>query len=176
MDNLRERADDRRVPPRPRYVVPVTADMLALIARALAPEHVREIRELCRVGPEAALSLSLAASRGAYAALSPDGKPLFLMGVEGAGLLGRTALVWMLAGGAARRHPARVLRSAKWGMERAFSVSGAATLMQFIPAWYTVGLAFARRLGFSLAPLPGRSGIYVARAERADAPPDYSGA
>lgn len=154
---------------RPDGVVPVTPEMGRDLVRRLAPEHVREVAEVSRLDPAAAVDLSLAVSREAYAVLSPGGEVLFLMGVEAAGSLTATALVWMLAAPEARRHPARLLRAARWGLERAFAITGAEALEQYIPEWYAVGLRFAERLGFVMRPAGGGGGtLWRITLERRD--------
>lgn len=143
---------------RPDGVRPATPELARRLARRLAPEHVREVGDVSRLPAGTALELSLAVSREAYAVLSPGGEVLFLMGVEEAGNLTAAALVWMLASTEARRHPARMLRAARWGLERAFEVTGAEALEQYIPGWYAAGLRFVRRLGFRARPVGGAGG------------------
>ncbi len=136
---------------RPRHVVPATAEMAVFISENLQAEHRREILAGGVYGPAEALAASQAASLEAYAYV-PDGRPLFIMGVEPASPITGGAVVWMLSGNGMERRPGGVLRTAKWGVARAFRVTGAAYLEQRIPVWYTTGLRFVERLGFALSP------------------------
>ncbi len=135
---------------RPRYVVPATAEMAKYLAANLQADHRREIRACGVYAPEEALTASLTASLEAYAYV-PDGRLLFMMGVEPASPLTGGAVVWMLSGNGMERRPGGVLRVAKWGVHRAFAVTGAEYLEQRIPAWYGTGLRFVERLGFRLS-------------------------
>lgn len=143
----------------PRGVVPATPELAHRLADRLADAHVREIWETGGLFPRDALALSLASSREAYA-YAPRGEPLFMMGVEPRGLLTDGAVVWMLAADSAAARPAGLLRAARWGMARAFRVTGAFRLQQRIPDWYRTGLRFALRMGFALSPAEerGRNG------------------
>lgn len=146
--------------PPPRGVVPATAGMAARLAAGLSRDHRREIRDTSGMPPEAAVLASLAASVEAYG-FAPREKVLFMMGVEPAGLLTSGAMLWMLAAEREPGHAAGMLRAARWGVARAFAVTGAGRLEQYIPEWYTAGLRFVKRLGFVAAPvtLPARSGV-----------------
>lgn len=139
----------------PRGVVPATPELAGRLAASLSPDHVREVRDAAGLPPYAAVSLSLAASIEAYAYV-PDGDVVLMMGVEEAGVLTGAAMVWMLATERVAVRPSGVLRAARWGVARAFAVTGADALEQYIPAWYRAGLRFALRLGFELSPEPRR--------------------
>lgn len=140
---------------RPRGVVPATAAMARDLGRRLSADHLRELADTCGLPAGQALALSLAGSAEAYALLAPDGERAeFLMGVEAASPITGSALVWMLGSDAVRRRPAAVLRTARWGLGRAFLAAGALRLEQYIPDWYRTGLRFARRLGFVVIPPP----------------------
>lgn len=151
----------------PRGLRPAERADAARLAAVLSTDHVREVLDTTGMEPAAALELSLSASLEAWSYL-PDGAgaPVFMMGVETAGCLTRSAMPWMLAGGGVTACPRAILRVARWGLGRAFAVSGAERLEQYIPAWYRTGLTFALRLGFGLAPtaLRGRSGGPLWRA------------
>ncbi|MCC8190790.1 MAG: hypothetical protein LIP77_09195 [Planctomycetes bacterium] len=136
----------------PRGIVPATPGLADDLARHLSPDHLREVAETAGLTPRAALRLSLDASLEAYALLDDDGGVRFMLGVETPGLLTGGALVWMLAAASAARRPAALVRAATWGLDRAFAVTGAWWVEQFIPEWYVTGLRFARRLGFRLEP------------------------
>lgn len=140
-------------------LTPALADELAA---ALAPEHVREIRELAGLDPRTALRLSLNVSLLACAALDCAGKPVFAIGVEPAGALTGTAQVWMVGTPAIPAHARTVLRAARRGLEAAFRATGAVRLEQYIPVWYATGLRFAKRLGFRSG--TGKGGYSGARA------------
>ncbi len=132
----------------PDGIAPLTPALADEAAARLAPEHVREIRELSGLSPAAALRLSLAASRLAYAVRDGAGETIFLIGVERPGLITGGAQVWMVGTRAMAAHARTVLRCARWGLRRAFAATGAERFEQYIPAWYETGLRFARRLGF----------------------------
>lgn len=153
-------ASRRDGPPPPRGVVPATVGMAAELAAGLSRDHRREIRDTSGLPPEAALLASLAVSALAYG-FAPRGKVLFMMGVEPAGLLTSGAMLWMLATEQAPGHAAGMLRAARWGVAKAFAITGAERLEQYIPEWYAAGLRFVQRLGFVAAPgtLPSRSGV-----------------
>lgn len=144
MDSRRER------------LVPATAALADSLARTLSPDHRREIAATCGGDPGDALANSLACSLEAYALLDAAGRPVFLMGVEEASPCTRGAMVWMLATEDIVRHAPATLRAVRWGLARAFAVSGADWLEQFIPAWYRTGLRFAARLGFGTLSGGGR--------------------
>lgn len=152
---------------RPRNLAPATRADAARLAASLSANHIREVLDTTGLSPGAALELSLSASLEAWS-YRPEGAraPVFMMGVEAAGRLTGSAMPWMLAGDGVGVRPRAVLRAARWGVGRAFAVSGAERLEQYIPAWYRTGLAFALRLGFGLAPtsLRGRSGGPLWRA------------
>ena len=144
---------------RPDFVIPATPDHAEALAARLAGDHAREVREVARLDPREGLRLSLAASLEAYAALgAPEASPLFMMGVCRPGLLTGTAMLWMLGAEGAGRHPVRILRAARWGIGRAFRITGADSLEQFIPGWYRTGLRFAAGLGFSVRPANANAG------------------
>lgn len=145
----------------PRTLARADADAAADLARRLSPEHVREIRETTGLAPGDALRLSLAQSMEAHAFAPGDGRRVtFMMGVTPPDMLTGGALLWMLASTEAFRRPAALLRAASWGVDRAFAVTGATRLEQFIPDWYGAGIRFVRRLGFAARPTPlhARSG------------------
>lgn len=141
---------------RHKRLVPATAALAERLARTLSPDHRREIAATCGGDAGDALRHSLACSLEAYALLDERGEPVFLMGVEEASPFTRGAMVWMLARADIARHAPAALRSVRWGLVRAFAVSGADWLEQFIPAWYRTGLWFAERLGFCTVPGGGR--------------------
>lgn len=138
--------------------------MIGPLAERLSAEHAREIDEVSGLPVRAALELSLAASVEAYAFVSPDThQAVFMMGVEAVSPITSGAMVWMLGTAEIARRPAAVLRSARWGVDRAFAVTGALRLEQYIPAWYRTGLRFVQRLGFGLEPSGlrgGRDGVF----------------
>lgn len=136
---------------RPKGVVSATEKMAVELAALLSPEHAKEIRETSGMQPKAAVLLSLAYSVEAYA-FAPNGRTVFLMGVEAASPITGSAMPWMLGTMETAKNPAGVLRTAKWGLERAFRVTGATRLEQYIPEWYRTGLRFASRIGFDLRP------------------------
>lgn len=140
MDSRRER------------LVPATAALAERLASALSVDHRREIAATCGGAAGDALGYSLACSLEAYALLGAGGGPVFMMGVEEASPFTRGAMVWMLATAGIARHAPATLRAVRWGLARAFAVSGADWLEQFIPAWYRTGLRFAERLGFRIVP------------------------
>ncbi len=139
----------------PRHVVVATPELAGRLLAKLKGEHRREILACGVYAPGEALASSLAASMEAYA-YTPDaangGAPLFMMGVEAASPITGGAVVWMLGGEGLERCPRAVLRVARWGVARAFAVTGAAYLEQRIPDWYETGLRFVRRLGFTAWP------------------------
>lgn len=138
----------------PRGVMPATPELASAMAPRLSPEHRREILATAGMHPGDALALSLAASLEAYAFVPrAEEGAVFMMGVEEASRITGTAMVWMLGTLEMQRYPARVLRAARWGVKRAFAVTGAAGLEQYIPRWYGTGLRFVQRLGFALTPL-----------------------
>lgn len=147
---------------RPRNVVPAIAGMIPALAARLAADHRREIADTVAMPPRAALEVSLAASAEAYALVDRYGEPVFMMGVEPASPLTGSAMVWMLGTDAVRNRPALTLRTARWGLARAFRATGAKRLEQYIPEWYRTGLRFARRLGFVAVPPRLRSAKGVA--------------
>ena len=138
---------------RPDGVVPATPEVATVLAGRIAPEHSREVREISGMEPGEALRLSLSGSLEAYAVFSPAGVLLFMMGVEPASPLTGGAMLWMLGGRKLRNHPAATLRAARWGVDRAFRITGAQYLEQYIPDWYETGLRFAVRLGFDILPI-----------------------
>ncbi len=145
----------------PGGVEPATPALAAGLARRLDPDHAREILDVSGLAPGPALALSLAASLEAYAYVPPGREEaLFMMGVEARSPLTRGARLWLLGSKEKDKRPAGLLRAARWGLARAFRVSGADCLEQFIPDWYRTGLRFALRLGCSLTPsgLRARSG------------------
>ena len=143
----------------PSGITTATYRHVEALAAAMCREHAREARDTADVSPPAALRLSLAGSLEAYAMLADDGAtPVFAMGVEQAGLLSGSAMVWMLGTDAMKRRPAALLRAARWGVNRAFAVTGADRLEQYIPEWYGAGLRFALRLGFGAGPANLRCG------------------
>lgn len=131
----------------PRDVVPATLGHAFRLAANLAPDHVREIADTGKLDATASLLISMNVSLEAHT-YAPDGEPVFMMGVERAAALTGSALVWMLGTEAIRRHPAGTLRAARWGVGRAFAVTGAERVEQYIPDWYETGLRFVARLGF----------------------------
>lgn len=140
---------------RPDFLVSADCEMAKCLARRLSPEHRREIRELGGLDPLEAVVTSLAGSMESYACI-PRGaeKPVFIFGVEPAGVITCGAMVWMLAAPDIVRYKAVVLRAARWGMGRAFEITGAEFLEQYIPGWYETGLRFVGRLGFSSVSYP----------------------
>lgn len=137
---------------RPKYLEPATPEHIANLSERLSPAHAREVREISGLSPSDALSLSLAVSVEAYAYVPPGAKGVvFMMGTGEASPITGGALLWMLGSTAAAGHPVGLLRAAKWGLARAFFVTGADRLEQFIPDWYLSGLRFALRLGFGLS-------------------------
>lgn len=136
----------------PKGVVPATIDMAAGLAKRLSAEHQREIGATTGLAPLAALELSLSVSVEAYALLAEGDAVVFMMGVEEKSRLTGGALVWMLGSDAVRARPAATLRAARWGLARAFRITDAVRLEQFIPEWYLAGLRFARRVGFVVVP------------------------
>lgn len=138
---------------RPDYLIPAEADLADSFSHRLSPEHKREIRDLGSMNPADAVRASLACSKESYAFVPHVAAfPVFMFGVEPAGVITRTARVWMLATPEIKHHGVAVLRSARWGVERAFAVTGAYSLEQYIPHWYRVGLRFVQCLGFSIEP------------------------
>lgn len=135
----------------PKGVVPAGRDLAVAMAAKLSRDHAREIRDTGKLDPATAVLLSLDVSLEAYAFVVA-GAPVFMMGVERAAALTRSAMVWMLGTEDIRRHAAGTLRAARWGVNRAFAASGADRIEQFIPAWYATGLRFVSRLGFRLEP------------------------
>lgn len=134
---------------RPDGVAPASLEAARSLAPRLSAAHRREIAVTSGLSPVRALELSLAASAEAYALTDGrSGEVVFMMGVEPASPITGGAMVWMLGGAGIRRRPARTLRCARWGIERAFAATGAEWLEQYIPEWYRAGQAFARRLGF----------------------------
>lgn len=132
-------------------VVPATFALAEAMATRLSPEHVREVREVSGLDPAAALALSLWSSVEAYAYVPPDSTAaVFMMGVEERSALSGLAMVWMLGTAETARHPVAVLRAARRGIARAFAVTGADCLEQYVPEWYRTGLRFVERLGFSV--------------------------
>ncbi len=140
-------------PKRPLHLEPVCPEDIVAFARCLRDEHVREIAEATPLTPGDAIRLSLADSIEAYS-YRPDGEaaPVFMMGVEAASPITGGAMVWMLGRTAVDRYPAGVVRAARWGIDRAYRLTGAGYLEQRIPAWYRVGVRFAARLGFTVHP------------------------
>jgi hypothetical protein len=134
----------------PKGLVPAAPVHVERLVRRLRTEHVREIADTSGLPPLDAVRLSLAASVEAYTLIRPTGDVLFMMGAEPASPLTGSALLWMIGSHAMDRHPAAVLRAASWGVERAFAVTGAHLLEQYIPAWYAIGLRFVERLGFEV--------------------------
>lgn len=152
----------------PNGLVAATPENAAVLFGRLTREHVREIRDVSGIDQAAAVRLSLAASREAYVYVPPGGsEAAFIMGVEDKSPLTGAAVVWLLGSDVLRRRPAALMRAARWGVRRAFRITGAERLEQFIPAWYRTGLRFARRLGFVVAPGGGRLRHVV--LERGDA-------
>ena len=151
---------------RPERLVPATPEIARRLAGHLSAAHRREILETSGLPPRAALEMSLSLSLEAYAMLSDWGEPVFMMGVEPRSPLTLGAMVWMLGSAGVSRRPALTLRCARWGVARAFAATGADVLEQYLPAWYTAGLRFVRRLGFALEPagLAGRTGCALWRA------------
>ncbi|MCC8109224.1 MAG: hypothetical protein LIQ30_09320 [Planctomycetes bacterium] len=147
------RPDDPVTATCPPHLEPVRPNDIAAFARCLRDEHVREIALATPLTPEDAVRLSLADSVEAYS-YRPDGEaaPVFMMGVEAASPITGGAMVWMLGRTAVDRYPAGVVRAARWGIDRAYRLTGAAYLEQRIPAWYRVGVRFAARLGFTVHP------------------------
>ncbi|MCD8351441.1 MAG: hypothetical protein LUC93_12610 [Planctomycetaceae bacterium] len=152
----------------PDRLIPATPEHARILAAALSDDHRRELTATGGMSPRVALEVSLASSVEAYTYVDPDGEPLFMMGVEAASPLTGAALVWMLATGAAGGHPRGILRAARWGLERAFAVTGAASVEQYIPVWYRTGLQFVHRLSFYILPdqASGRDGARLCRAIR----------
>ncbi|MCD8138441.1 MAG: hypothetical protein LUE17_01445 [Planctomycetaceae bacterium] len=150
----------------PDRFLPATAGHARDLAGNLSTDHRRELAATGGLSPRAALELSVAHSVEAYTYVDPAGVPVFMMGVEAASPLTGAALVWMLASDAAGSRPRGILRAARWGLARAFAVTGAASLEQYIPAWYRTGLRFVRRLGFRIRPAQadGRDGARLCRA------------
>jgi hypothetical protein len=149
---------------RPDGIIPIDSHTARFVASLLSPEHAREVWDLSGLSPEDAVSASLAVSVEAFALLCPvTSDPLFLMGVEASGKIAGGALVWMLGTNRTSVFPRRMLRAVKWGLDRAFAVSGADRIEQFIPSWYDDGLRFVEHLGFELLPmtLRGRSGSSI---------------
>lgn len=150
---------------RPDFLVPVfpdcadggRQDFIESFSRRLSPEHKWEIRDLGSPNPSTALQTSLACSKEAYAFFPQSAStPVFMFGVEEAGSITGAAMVWMLATPEITRHKTATLRSARWGVKRAFTITDAFCLEQYIPQWYHTGLRFVRRLGFfaELFPAP----------------------
>ena len=134
---------------RPRGVIPATEAHILELAATMRYEHRWEIRDVSRLSPFEALRHSVMASVAKYAVFH-DNLTLFAMGVEPAGMLTGSAMVWMLGRREMDRHPAFVLRAARWGVDEAYRATGAGILEQWIPAWYSVGLRFVERLGFTV--------------------------
>lgn len=157
---------------RPDRLVPATDRHARCLARRLSPDHLREIAETSGLPPGDAVRNSVRASLESYAFLRRDGGPVFLFGVEAAGAVTGTAMLWMLACPDISRHAAGALRACRWGVGRAFAITGAECLEQYIPEWYRAGLAFVGRLGFQIVPVPfrGRHGSALLRVtlERSD--------
>lgn len=136
---------------RPDFLVPATPALAAGLAGRLARDHAREVRELAGMAPEEALRISIAGSVEAYLAVDPrEGEAFLAMGVGPRDALTGCATPWMLGTGTARQRGVKILRAARWGLARAFVVTDAALLVQFIPDWYRTGLNFAARMGFRL--------------------------
>lgn len=143
--------DGRRPPP--GGVVPATAALAADMAARLSRDHAREVWDTAGLSPMAAVLASLESSVEAYAYRpAGSGPAAFLMGVESAGSLTASAMIWMLAAELAPGRAAGVVRAARWGLARAFAVTGAVLLEQYIPEWYGTGVRFAERMGFVAAP------------------------
>ncbi len=145
----------------PRNIVPASPEHAHALAGRLDGEHVREILDVSGLAPGPALALSLAASLEAYAYVPPGGGgAVFMMGVEAMSPLTRDARLWLLGSEEKNRHPAGLVRAARWGLARAFAATGAERLEQLVPEWYRTGLRFARRLGCvaELSDLRSRSG------------------
>ncbi len=149
----------------PDCLVSATAVHARALASTLSDDHRRELAATGGLSPRAALDMSMANSVEAYAYVDRSGQPIFMMGVEAASPLTGAALVWMLASGAAGKHPRGIFRAARWGLARAFAVTGASWLEQYIPVWYRTGLQFVHRLGFYLLPdeAVGRDGSPMCR-------------
>lgn len=128
---------------RPRGVVPAALEHLEEVISRMRQEHVRELG----AGFAATARHSFRTSVVAYAAIR-SGHPIFAMGVEPAGLLTASAVVWMLGTEDIDRHPAFTFRVARWGIGEAYRATGALRLEQWIPEWYRTGLRFVERLGF----------------------------
>ncbi|MDR1744467.1 MAG: hypothetical protein LBS30_01800 [Planctomycetota bacterium] len=141
-------------------IIPATGKHALLLARALSADHRREIADAAGISPIDAIRMSMDASLESYAFVPGGVMPVFMMGVEATGRLTGGAMLWMLASDAIRGHAPATVRAARWGLCRAFAVGGAERLEQYIPEWYATGLRFARRLGFSIDPVPcrGRNG------------------
>lgn len=151
---------------RPRYLEPAGPELADALSRNLCREHRREIAAVDGAAVRDAVAHSLAASVEAYQYLPPGAAgPVFAFGVEAAGRITGVAMVWMLASDGVRRRKAGTLRAARWGVSRAFAVTGARVLEQYIPEWYGRGILFAERLGFvrDAAPFIGRDGGPVVR-------------
>ena len=133
----------------PSGVVPLQEPHFTLLVSALRDEHRREIWDVAGNFAHAALRHSFDASVVKYAAIR-EGMALFAMGVEPAGMLTGSAMVWMVGRREMDRHPAFILRIARWGVEEAYRATGAAILEQWIPSWYAVGIRFVERLGFKV--------------------------
>lgn len=139
---------------RPSRLVPATPELARRLAERMKREHAREAREVSGLGPAEAVLLSLAASVEAYACVvPPDGDPVFMLGVGEKSPITGGATVWMLGSEETGGHPRSVVRSVRQGLARAFAVTGAGSLEQFVPAWYRTGLRFLLRFGFEAAAL-----------------------
>lgn len=148
---------------RPDGVLPAEPAHIEHLLDRLREEHVREIADTSRLSPAEALRQSYRNSAACYAAVR-GGEPVFLMGVEEAGLITATAKVWMLGTEAISRRPIFALRAARWGIGEAYRVTGAARLEQWIPVWYETGLRFVERLGFIRH--PGGGDVHVTHEKR----------
>lgn len=143
---------------RPECLIPADASSIDVFSRILSPEHKQEIGDLGMPYPAEAVRLSLRCSKESYAYMPDKGKPpVFIFGVENKGYITRTAMVWMLAAPEIIHHKVAALRSARWGVGRAFAITGAIQLEQYIPEWYQTGLRFVQRLGFIPEKIPGPS-------------------
>lgn len=157
----------------PKGVVPATPRLTREFLPHISPAHRREVSDVGGIDAETGLLLSLAVSLESYVFIPrPDNPPVFMMGVEDRSVLTGSAVVWMLGSELVNRHPAGVLRAARWGLWRAFFITGAESLEQVIPDWYRTGLRFVEHLGFRLEPSvfrgTGEAPLYCATVRRRD--------
>lgn len=131
----------------PGYVRLAAGEDIEYLAARIKDDHAREVAEGGLMPPDA-MRKSFAHSVEAWVATAA-GKPFFAMGVEPAGMITASAVAWMLGTDEIDRHPVATLRAARWGIGRAYEITGAASMEQWIPSWYRKGIDFVvRGLGF----------------------------